>query len=81
MDGKNTQVAIWAIAPITAACPAREVGGGATLMTTTSAAMAPISPMAPIVWRNFSRRRKAAREWVGFAHHTLILAKGIKGGG
>jgi hypothetical protein len=47
------------IAPLIKAYPAKEVGGGARTRRTIRHAVAPINPIAPIVWRNLRRCRTA----------------------
>src|ERR1700743_3024995 len=44
-------------APRIRAYSGSDVGGGGTLSRPSRSAIAPIIPMAPIVWRNFIRRR------------------------
>src|SRR3984957_14322282 len=41
--------------------PARDVDGGEKLMRTSRDAIDPMSPVAPIVWRNLISLRKASR--------------------
>jgi hypothetical protein len=60
-EGKKIHVTISAMAPRMSAYPASDVGGGVTRITARIDTIAPISPMAPIVCRNLTRRRMAFR--------------------
>ena len=59
-EGKKIQVAIPPIAPRISAYSESDAGAGVKLSSTRRHAIAPMSPIAPIVCMNFSNRRTAS---------------------